>query len=167
MMETASRVTERAAELRHDFDRSFANPPAADSVAKEELLAIRMVAQGFALRLAEIAGLFADKKITHVPATNPALLGIVGFRGSIVPVYDLQSLLGHSAGQTPRWLVLAAAAPVAFSFEAFEGQLRVSPHAITPQKAPAKHGFTKDFVRTESVLRPIIQLSSVLDAIKS
>ena len=137
MMEAASHVSERAAELRRDFDRSFAEPPRVDTVVKDDLLAIRLGAQGFAMRLSEITGLFADKKVTRVPGASAALLGIAGFRGSIVPVYDLQSLLGHSGGQTPRWLVIAAAAPVAFAFEAFEGQLRVSPevdHASAVQR---------------------------------
>src|SRR5882757_7001907 len=124
MIETVSRVAQRAQELRRDFDRSFADPPRADTAAQEDLLAIRLGAQGFAMRLSEIAGLFADKKVTRVPSANSALLGIAGFRGAIVPVYDLQTLLGHSDGQTPRWLVIAAAAPVALAFTTFESQLR-------------------------------------------
>jgi chemotaxis signal transduction protein len=160
MMEAIS----RAAALRQEFDRSFADPPLIDVAAREDLLAIRLAAQEFAIRLSEIAGLFADKKITPVPSANPALLGITGFRGAIMPVYDLQSLLGLAAGRS-RWLVIAADAPVAFAFETFERQLRVTPHAITPQKEHGKHSFARDFVRTDNVLRPIIGLSSVLDAI--
>ena len=80
-------------------------------------------------------------------------------------MYDLQSLLGLGASQMSRWLVVAAGLPVAFTFEAFEGWLRVLPHAMTPQKSQVKHGFTRDFVRTENVLRPIIQLSLVLDVL--
>jgi chemotaxis signal transduction protein len=155
----------RASVLRREFDRSFVDPPHVDVADKENLLAIRLAAQNFAIRLSEIAGLFADKKITPLPSAKAALLGIAGFRGSIVPVYDLQSLLGLGASQMSRWLVVAAGAPVAFSFEKFEGWLRVLPHAMTPQKSQVKHSFTRDFVRTENVLRPIIQLSSVLDVL--
>jgi len=75
MMETIS----RAAALRQEFDRSFADPPLIDVAAKEDLLAIRLATQEFAIRLSEIAGLFADKKITPVPSANSALLGITGF----------------------------------------------------------------------------------------
>ena len=157
----------RAAALRREFDRSFIEAPPVDVVLKEDLLAIRLAGQDFAIRLAEIAGLFADKKVVPVPSTNAALLGIAGFRGAIVPVYDLQSLLGLAASRTWRWLVIAAQAPVAFSFEKFEGRLRVLPDAITPQKSDAKPGFTRDFVRTENVLRPIIQLSSVVEGLTS
>jgi chemotaxis signal transduction protein len=160
MMETIS----SAAALRQEFDRSFADPALIDVAAKEDLLAIRLATQEFAIRLSEIAGLFADKKITPVPSANSALLGMAGFRGAIMPVYDLQSLLGLTAGRS-RWLVIAADAPVAFAFEIFERQLRVSPQAITPQKEHAKQSFARDFVRAGNILRPIIQLSSVLDAI--
>jgi purine-binding chemotaxis protein CheW len=168
MMEAASHVSERAAELRRDFDRSFAESPSAGISSIEDLLAVRVGAQGLAMRLSEIAGLFADKKITPVPGSNVALLGIAGFRGSIVPVYDLQNLLGLSSGQTPRWLVIAASAPVALAFPAFEGQRRVSLDAIKPQHSDEKpHNYTRNIVQFESGLRPIIDLPSVLEAIKT
>jgi chemotaxis signal transduction protein len=167
MTPASSRVASRAAALKRDFDQSFALPPATDTAAKVDLLAIRLGSKTFAIRLAEIAGLFADKKITRVPGAGTAMLGIAGFRGSIVPVYDLQCLLGEPAGKTARWLVIALAAPVAFAFDGFEGQLRVAPEAIKPQDTQARQGLTNDLVHTDGVLRPIIRLPSVLDAIKT
>jgi chemotaxis signal transduction protein len=160
-------ISGRAAELRRDFDRSFAAAPTVAGAAQEVLIAIRLGAKSFALRLSDIAGVFKDKKIVHVPGADAALLGIAGFRGSITPVYDLQKLLDHSSSQMTRWLVVAAAAPVAFAFEAFEAQLRVSSAAISIQDAHAKHAFTTSFVQTDGVLRPIIELTAVLDAIKT
>lgn len=166
MTEAASALKERAQELRREFDRSFASPILANNAATEDLLAIRLGAANFALRLSEIAGLFVDKKITLVPGANAALVGVAGFRGTIIPVYDLQQLIGHSAGQTLRWLFLAAAAKVAFAFETFEGQLRVPAEAIKPHETEARQGFTKHFVQADGALRPIIELSSVVDEIK-
>jgi purine-binding chemotaxis protein CheW len=165
--DAAAAIAQRAGELRREFDRSFASPPPVVDDAREDMLAIRLSGRSFALRLKEIAGLFVDKRITPVPGAMAALLGLAGFRGAIVPVYDLQALAGQSAAQASRWLFVAAAAPVAFSFEAFEGQLRVSPDAIAPQDRGEAHAFTRDFVRSGSVLRPIIHLSSALDAIKA
>jgi chemotaxis signal transduction protein len=165
-MTTASQMTGRAAALRRDFDRSFAAAPISADAAKLELLAVQMGTKRFALRLSDVAGLFVDKKIVSVPGSGPTSLGIAGFRGSIAPVYDLQKILGLSASHAPRWLVIAAAAPVAFAFEAFEGQLRVSPAAIRAQTADDTNGFTTNFVETDGVLRPIIELSSVLNTIK-
>jgi len=160
-------VAERVERLRLEFDRNFADPPRTGTATKEDLLAIRLGERGFAVRLSEVAGLFSGKTITRVPGASAALLGIAGFRGSIVPVYDLQCLLGHPGGDTPRWLVMAAAAPVALAFAAFEGQLRVSPEAIVPQQPGADTpGFARDYVRTQNLIRPIVHLPAVLDAIK-
>jgi len=164
-MEAAVHISMRAAELRRDFDRGFAGAPAIASEAKQELLAIRLGSRRLAIRLSEIAGLFADKKITPVPGAATGMLGIAGFRGSILPVYDLQRLLDLSAGEAPRWLVVAAAAPVAFSFEAFEQQIRVPVDSIKCEQTQARNSFTKEFIQTEGILRPIIQLSSVLEVI--
>jgi purine-binding chemotaxis protein CheW len=166
MIDAASRLTDRAAELRSAFDRGFAAPVRAGAVVKQELLAIRVGAEAYAVRLSEVAGLFADKTITRVPGSAAALLGIAGFRGAIVPVYGLRTLLGHAGTQAPRWLVIAAAAPVALAFEAFEGQLRVAPDAILPRQSHARSlSYAREFIRAQDAVRPVLHLSSVLDAI--
>lgn len=166
MSEAVSHVTERAAELRREFDRSFAEPVRIAAEPKEELLGIRVGGQACAIRLSEIAGLFAGKKITRVPAGNPALRGIAGFRGALLPVYDLHVLLGHVGAQTPRWLVIASAAPVALAFETFEGQLRVSRDQILPHSAhPDMSSPAREIVRTETFAGPIVHLGSLLDSI--
>ena len=160
-----ARITQRAAELRAAFDRAFAEPVRPDATPRENFLAIRIGAEACAIHLADIAGLFVDKKITRVPGDAAALLGIAGFRGAIVPVFNLQSLLGQGANGTPRWLVMAAAAPVAFAFDAFEGQLRVTPDAIVPASARAQsRTYARQFVRLENNVRPIIHLPSIVDA---
>jgi chemotaxis signal transduction protein len=165
---TEAGIARRAAVLRHEFDRSFAAPSFASKSAIEDLLAIRLGAHDFALRLSEIAGLFADKKITPVPGGGVALLGIAGFRRSIVPVYDLRKLMGIPGSSAPRWLVIAAVSPVALAFETFEGQLRVSLDAIAAEHAQTKaHNHTQGFVQSDKILRPIIHLPSLLHAIKT
>ena len=163
-----SGVAGRAAELRLAFDHAFAEPIRLDTALKEDLLAVRIDTQAFAIRLSEISGLFADKKITPVPGSHAALRGIAGFRGALVPVYDLQILLGHSSTSTPRWLVIAAAAPVALAFAEFEGQLRVARDAILPQPSrPGFQSYAREFVRTQNFSGPIMHLPSILDAIKT
>jgi chemotaxis signal transduction protein len=163
-----SGVAGRAEELRLAFDRAFAEPLRPDATFKEDLLAVRIEAQAFAIRLSEISGLFADKKVTPVPGGHAALRGIAGFRGAIVPVYDLQILLGHASTSTPRWLVIAATAPIALAFEAFDGQLRVARDAILLQPSrPEIHSYAREFVRTENFAGPIMHLPSLLDAIKT
>jgi len=157
---------ERAAELRSKFDRAFAAPPRIDAASKHDLIAIRMNARPFALRVAEVSGLFVDRKVTRVPGAAAALLGIAGFRGALVPVYDLQALFGHSTGQTPRWLVVAAAAPVALAFDTFEAHLRALADSILRRQAQDRAcGFAPEFIRAGDVIRPIIHLPSVVEAL--
>jgi chemotaxis signal transduction protein len=165
MIEAAPQMAQRATELRREFDRSFAEPPSAGKSASHDLLAIRLDQQHFALHLSDIAGLFANKKITPVPGASGFLLGIAGFRGVIAPVYDLQRLLGCPAVRDPPWLVMAASASVGFAFAAFNGQLRVPASAITPHQRDDTQGLTSGVVRDAGVLRPIIELSRALEAI--
>jgi chemotaxis signal transduction protein len=118
------------------------------------------------MRLSEIAGLFADRKITRVPGSKAALLGIAGFRGALVPAYSLRALLGLSGTQAPRWLAIAAAAPVAFAFDAFEGHLRVSADAIMPRQSRGEiKGFAPNFIRADDLARPVIDLSAAVAAL--
>jgi chemotaxis signal transduction protein len=179
----AGNLAERAAELRAAFDRGFAMPSRADVSVKHDLIAVRVGTEPFAIRLAEITGLFADRKITHVPGSAAALIGIAGFRGTLVPVYSLRTLLGHSGPQaarddsrriTARWLVVAAVAPLAFAFDAFEGHLRASADAILPQQqAPTRgyapesiqRGYAPDFMRAADIVRPILHLPSIAGAL--
>jgi chemotaxis signal transduction protein len=164
-------VAGRAAELRLAFDSAFAEPVRLDTTLREDLLAVRIETQAFAIRLSEISGLFADKKITPVPGGHAALCGIAGFRGAIVPVYDLQVILGRphaSAAAPPRWLVIAAAAPVGLAFAAFEGQLRIACEAIVPQPPRAEtRSYAREFVGARNFVGPILHLPSVLEAIRT
>lgn len=169
MSDAALRVSERAAMLRREFDRAFAAPFRSDTVTREDLLGIRASAQAYAIRLSEIAGLHAGKKITRVPGSNAALCGIAGFRGALLPVYDLHALLGHSSNvETQRWLVIAQGAPVALAFEAFEGHLRASREEIVSHSArPDMPRHARELVRTQNFIGPILHLPSILDAIKA
>lgn len=166
MIDSLSGLTERAAELRSAFDRAFAAPLRADAAVKQDLLAIRVGPEPFALRLAEVTGLYADRKITRVPGGKSELLGIAGFRGATVPVYSLRILLGFSAAPASRWLVIAVAAPVALAFDAFEGHLRAAADAILPQQSHAQmRGHAPEFIRTADTVRPVLHLASIVKAL--
>jgi purine-binding chemotaxis protein CheW len=160
-------VSARALELRHSFDSSFSQPPPTEGAEFEDLLTIRVGEGSWALRLAEIAGIFADKTVTPLPSPVPALLGIAGFRAAIVPVYDLGTLLGHAGERSPRWLVLAASDPVALAFDRFDGHLRAPRGAVTVE--PGAEPFPRrhlEVVRSADHVRPIVDLRAVLGAIK-
>jgi chemotaxis signal transduction protein len=168
MNDKSSHLADRSEELRRAFDRSFAAPAHVDTAPTEDLLAIRTGSEAGAIRLSEIVGLFADKKITRVPSQVAALLGVAGFRGAIVPVYDLHILIGHPMTKTARWLVIASGAPVAFAFEVFDGHLRISRDAIMGQEANEQtRKYVSGVVRIQDVVRSIVDLSAVLDAIRT
>jgi chemotaxis signal transduction protein len=166
MSETPARVHDRAAVLRHAFDRAFADAQRFDTAAAENLLAIRVGAERCALRLSEITGLFSDRGVTRVPGGAAALIGLAGFRGTLLPVYSLQALLGLGAAKLARWQVVAAAAPVVFAFEQFDGQLRATPDNILAAEARATlGGCAKEFVRIGDFAGPILHVPSVLELV--
>jgi chemotaxis signal transduction protein len=155
----------RADQLRAAFDHEFALPHGTPAADDTELLAIRIAGEPYALRRADLAGLFAGKVITPLPGEVPALLGIGGFRGALVPVYDLRVLLGANATGVPRWLVTTAAAPVALAFDGFETFARVSGDAVVGHDGAT--GRVRHAARTTTGLRPIVDIPSILDAIRA
>lgn len=154
-----------ADELARAFDADFARAPEVRAADSEDLLAIRVAGEPCALIRGELTGLFADRPVTPLPGAAPGLLGISGFRGALVPVYDLRSVIGGAVGGAPpRWLVTAAAAPVALAFDGFDAFLRVPRTAIAGHAA-GDHA--RRAVRCDGELRPILDLASIVDAIRA
>jgi len=163
MSEAPVSLAKRVADLRSAFDRAFAVPLQTETAVNQDLLAIRVGGEPYGIRLSEVSGLFVDRPITPIPASNASLLGIGGFRGAIVPVHSLAMLLGYSTLQLPRWLVMAAAAPVALAFDLFEGHLRVPADVILPQQPEAQmRGYAPDFVHGGGIVRPVLHLASLI-----
>lgn len=159
---------DRVAELRAAFDRSFSEAPSPEVAALDDLLDIRVGTTPYALRLAEMSGLFADMKITPMPTRVPELVGIAGLRGSILPVYDLRAMLGHTVDERARWLAIAAAMPVGLLFDRFEGHVRVRRDAIVWQggrDGDVRH--VREVVQLNGLMRPIVSIGSILETIKS
>lgn len=160
-----------AATLRRHFDEAFAAPASSIAEPLEDLLAIRVGSDPYALRLPEIAGLYVGVKIVPVPSPVAQLLGIVGIRGMMVPIYDLAALLRYPPETDSRWFVLARAPqPVGFAFETFESHLQV-PHASLAGSNGEDPGtgetvqHMRGTVRAAGALRPIIHLASMLEMI--
>jgi chemotaxis signal transduction protein len=121
-------ATRSASELAREFDRSFADPARATDEDVEELLAIRVGGDAYAVRLRDVTGLVADRKIVPLPTPEPTLLGIVGLRNGLAPVYSLAALLGYGpAAEAPRWLLLVGPGPqFGLAFPEFDGHRRVA-----------------------------------------
>jgi purine-binding chemotaxis protein CheW len=156
-------------ELRAHFDRTFAVPPAPIQAALVDLLAIRVGGVGYALRALDISQLLAGPRITPLPSPVAELAGLAAVRGAIVPVYDLAALLGHAASETSRYVALAASVdrePIGFAFEELEAQLRVHEDEITPPPENASSSAHRFALIARDGARPVLQLSSLLDAIE-
>jgi chemotaxis signal transduction protein len=168
--EAGSRGT-TAATLRRHFDEAFAAPASPITEPLEDLLAIRVGSDSYALRLSEIAGLHLGVKIVPVPSPVPQLLGIAGIRGMMVPIYDLAALLRYPPEANSRWFVLARAPrPVGFAFETFESHLQVSQASLaggngedSGTAGTLQH--MRGTARAAGALRPIIHLASMLEMI--
>src|SRR5262245_41520141 len=168
MSSEATNIADHAVTLRSDFDRSFAQPASHNLEESVDLIALRLNAQPSAIRLTEITALIAGNKITRIPGSDRALHGIIGSRGALLPVYDLQSLIGLARSDAPRWLVIEATAQVGLAFDIFECQLRVSPNQILPQQSRAgAASATRYFLQHDGISRPVIHLPSVVSGIKA
>jgi purine-binding chemotaxis protein CheW len=162
-------LASKAAELRVAFDQSFAAHEREHRlVAQVDVLAIRVADQRYALRLSELQAVHAERKLVSVPAPAPALLGLVGLRGLVVPIYDLRLLLGHPAGPAPRWLALArATSAIGFAFDALDAHLRVpASDIVMPSLSEAgSSSFAPGSVATASGPRPLIHLPSLIESV--
>jgi len=96
---------DRAGQLRQAFDRSFAEAPVTTSAPHDDFLAVRMGSDPLAIRVPEIAGLFARLRVMGLPGPVPELRGLVGVRNLMLPVYDLQALLGYPAAGASPWVI--------------------------------------------------------------
>lgn len=125
----------RVAELQTAFDKERAAPVSTRTEElMENLLGIRVSKNSYAIRVSEISGLIAGRKIVRLPSPVPELLGIAGVRGVLVPVYDLAALLGYSTEmEETRWLALCGTEDcIALAFSDFESYLRIPQAKVFP-----------------------------------
>jgi purine-binding chemotaxis protein CheW len=113
-----------AAAMRHEFDDAFTRPQ--DEAADDEvLIGVDVGGARHALRLTDIAGVLADRTIVAIPSSSHDVVGIVGFRGDILPVFDLAALLGYPRAPRSRWIAVARGGDAAFAFAQLISHLRV------------------------------------------
>jgi chemotaxis signal transduction protein len=159
---------QRAEALRLEFDRAFAAKPATREDAVDDLLLIRISSVSFALRVSEIGGVAKDRVVVPVPSGRPELLGLAGIRGTVICVYDMAALLGLAkGGAAPPWLALGNDAdPVGLAFHALEGFVRAPRSEIHEESAASTTHFVKGVLKAASLVRPIVDVRSMLDAIQ-
>jgi chemotaxis signal transduction protein len=163
---TEFQLFDRAAELRRAFDRTFVEAHHREAIAEEDFLSVEIGGDPYALRLTDIAGLHNNRKIAAVPSHIAELRGIAGFRGAMLPVYDLAGLLRYRHAESPRWLVVAARAPVGFALEQFCGHFRAPEGAVASYEGDQSRDHLHQILRTADFVRPIINVASLVTSIR-
>ena len=166
MTDIEANLSERTADLRRAFDQSFAEPIRTDMRETIDLILIRLGEDPHAIRMTEIAGLFADVRITPCPSPISELRGLAGFRGTLTPVYDLGGLLGCPTSSA-RWMVLSEGRALALTFDEFDGHFRAAPAAIVSQQGSSASPFVRAIARQADLAWPVIDIPSVVAAIKA
>ena len=160
-------VSGRAPALRRAFDATFALSIEEAPAAGDDFLSIRLGGDFYALRLTEVAGIFADRKITSLPTGVTELTGLAGFRGAMVPVYDLAALMHYPPAGAARWMAIAATAPVGFTFDRFEGHVRCPSGSIASALNSQVREHVRDVVHGADRGHFVIDLPSVIAAIRA
>jgi purine-binding chemotaxis protein CheW len=163
-------VESKAAELRQAFDLSFALPPPQASQEVEDLLTIRVAGDPYAIRLRDIAGIVAGRRVIPVPAVTLDLLGLAGIRGDVVSVFGLASILGYGqAPGSPRWMILCGAEePIALAFSDFEGYLRLPKSSLhADENLRTTRQYVNQVASTEAGARAVISIPLVVATIRN
>lgn len=160
---------DKAAALRRAFDESFSRPPPARVDDYERLLTLRIGAEGYAFRLAEVSGFVTARKTVPLAGTVAGALGLAGIRGNLVPVYSLAALLGHDTDEVEaRWFVLGGAPdPIALAFARFDGYLEVPRLALHAVSGSPDRRLVPTVARTDTRTLGVIAISSLMETISS
>lgn len=169
-MSALSPVSDKVAEMRRAFDEARAIP-FSEGVEEQvdSFLAIRISGDAYAIKVSEIAGLSTGRKIVPVPSPISELLGLAGIRGTLVPVYSLNAVLGYGSNtERPRWLVLCGAEECfALAFDEFEGYLRIAQgelYPVGPKDAARIH--IKEVARGPGTVRAVVSIALLRESIR-
>jgi chemotaxis signal transduction protein len=159
-----------ARRMREEFDGSFALPIRTEAAETDDLLAVRLRGDGFALRTREIAGLAVGRKIVPLPGPVSACLGLAGVRGALIPAWDTAFLLGYGGpGSGARWLALGRGEePWALAFDGLDGFFRVPRSDIRPGgESGGGTRFARETCAVGGCERPVIDLPLILETIRT
>ncbi|HYL62684.1 MAG TPA: chemotaxis protein CheW [Candidatus Methylomirabilis sp.] len=165
-----SAITAKVAELRRVFDEARAAPFSSGAAElTEDLLAIRVSRDAYAVKASEISGLATDRKIVPLPSPIPELLGVAGIRGALVPVYSLAMLLGYNADtERTRWLALCGSEdPVALAFSEFDGYVRIPVTQLyAAEQKDVARTHVQQVVRATDMVRAVVSIPLIRETIQ-
>jgi chemotaxis signal transduction protein len=157
----------RLAELRTSFDRTFAEPPAAARAAPLRLLAIQVGSRPLAVRLEQVSGIDKARRLLVLPGAPASLLGLMGMRGTLVPVFSLARIIGTEAPAAEPWVLFGGGRDaIGLACAAFDGHVEVAPADVIPVVAadPSRR-YVNAQVRMRGVETGVLDLASVFEDI--
>lgn len=86
---------DKATRLRRQFDESFRTSPAQELRPVRDRLTLLLGQRLISLPLIQVAEVLHSQPMTPLPGSPPGLLGLVGLRGTLLPVFCLAELLGE------------------------------------------------------------------------
>lgn len=116
-----------------------------------------------------MSGLTLGARIVPVPGPLPELLGITTIKGGLVPAFSLGALLGYPrAANVPPWFLLCGGDQdrAALGVDGFERYTRVPRSNVSVAEDLGGRQHVREFVRTEAGVRGVLDIRSLLEAIK-
>jgi chemotaxis signal transduction protein len=158
-----------ATQLRDAFDRGFGDQPAELLEPMLGFLHIGVAGHSYLVELTEISGVDAGAAISPLPSTAPALLGIVGLQGDLVPVFSLARMLGLDAdGGRPHWIMLNREQEiVGFAFDLLKGHVSLAREDVAPLEAGLGPRHVQATALAAGVRYPILRLGMLLEELRS
>lgn len=168
MSSNTTSISNAVADMRREFDSSFAAPPSGPGEDHESLITIRVAGEAFAVRTAQITGLAKLKRIVPVPSRALGLLGITAARGALFPAYDVATLLDLSAaGRERAWIMFSGReTPVALVFDQFEGQVEIDRSCLIESDSSRSHPYRRQMARVGANDRAVIDIPGLVEAIR-
>lgn len=160
---------DRVEEIRRSFDASFARPLEQVEGSFEDLIAIRVANDQFALRLSELAGIHAWSRITALPGSQPALLGLSGIRGRVTAIYELARVLGYEREEAaPRWIALCRAdAPIGIAIGEIDGYIRLGRSELRAIRRDERRlAYVDEAFERDSVVRGVLGMPALVAALR-
>ena len=156
------------AELRRQFDNTFAAAPPGPAESSESLIALRAAGEALAVKTLHITAVAKRRRIVPVPTRVPGLLGIMALRGTLLPVYDLAALLGLPApAGVSSWLMLTGPeTPVGLIFDEFEGQIEIDRACLYESDSSVSRKHLRVMAKVNDAHRAVIDIPGIVEEIR-
>ncbi|MCC6740388.1 MAG: chemotaxis protein CheW [Planctomycetia bacterium] len=170
MIPAGASLDGRVAEMRREFDASFARPPAPEPPPSEPLLRFTAGGTRFFARLRDLSGVLPCAVVVPVPGARRGLLGLTVVRGQILPLYALATLLElPGSAPAPRWiLVPAGGAGAGLGVDFVEGASRILESAVLEVSSAARRdGGKRGLLQEAAGSRALLDVASVVASLRN